>query len=51
MLLNELHLPTGWVPIEEVLRFCIDDLGVRPLSPGWHETLAASARLSPTPEP
>jgi hypothetical protein len=21
--LNDFHLPTGWVPIEEVLRFCV----------------------------
>lgn len=26
---NKLHLPTGWVTMEEVLRFLIADLGVR----------------------
>jgi hypothetical protein len=46
--LNDWHLPTGWVPIEEIIRFCIVDLGVTPLdssvdadgSPGWHTRLA-----------
>ncbi len=44
--MNDLHVPTGWLPIEEVIRFCIVDLGVRPLSPGWHRVLEESYRLS-----
>lgn len=40
--LNELHLPTGFVTIEEILRFCIVDLGVRYLSEDWHEILTNS---------
>ena len=40
--LNDWHLPTGWVTIEEVLRFCIVDLGVRPLSPNWDSILRES---------
>ncbi len=44
--LNDLHLPTGWVPIEEIVRFCIVDLGVRPLSPGRHQTLIESLQVS-----
>jgi hypothetical protein len=44
---NDWHLPTGWVPIEEIIRFCIVDLGVPPLdtsvdadgNPGWHTRL------------
>lgn len=28
--LNRLHLPTGWVPLERVLRFLVDELGVTP---------------------
>lgn len=40
--LNELHLPTGYVPVEELLRFCIVDMGVRPLSNDWHEILSDS---------
>ena len=31
--LNDLHVPTGFVTVEEILRFCIVDLGVPPLSP------------------
>jgi len=49
-LLNDLHLPTGWVRLEEVLRFCIVDLGVRPLSPRWHEALVESVGLYPVPD-
>jgi hypothetical protein len=45
--LNDWHLPTGWVPLEEIIRFCIVDLGVPPLdtavdkddNPGWHTRL------------
>lgn len=45
--LNDWHLPTGWVTIEEVVRFCLHDLGVRPLtSPDdpsvWDKILADS---------
>ncbi|MDP9352069.1 MAG: hypothetical protein M3P51_11080, partial [Chloroflexota bacterium] len=35
VVLNDWHLPTGWVTIEEVLRFCIVDLGITPLSEDW----------------
>ena len=28
--LNKVHLPTGWVPIEDVIRFLIVDLRVKP---------------------
>lgn len=37
--LNRWHLPTGGVAIEDVLRFCITDLGVRPLSGDWDQQL------------
>ncbi len=40
--LNDLHLPTGYVAIEDVLRFCIVDLKVKPLTKNWHETLEGS---------
>jgi hypothetical protein len=40
--LNDLHLPTGPVPLAEVLRFCIVDLGVRPLSADWDARLIDS---------
>jgi hypothetical protein len=41
--LNDLHLPTGPVSLAEVLRFCIVDLGVRPLSDDWDARLQVSA--------
>ncbi len=40
--LNDLHLPTGYVTIEEVIRFCIVDLGVEPLSKEWDAILTES---------
>ncbi len=40
--LNEIHLPTGYVTFEDVLRFCIVDLGVRPLHPDWSTILRRS---------
>ena len=40
--LNDLHLPTGYVPFEEILSFCIVDLGVSPLSDDWDRTLRES---------
>lgn len=40
--LNDVHLPTGYVPIEEIIRFCLNDLGVRPLSPDWDRILRES---------
>jgi hypothetical protein len=40
--LNDLHVPTGYVTIEEVIRFCIVDLGAQPMSDQWHEVLEDS---------
>jgi len=48
--LNDLHLPTGYVTIEEVLRFCIVDLGVRPLADNWNEILTESYERFKTEE-
>lgn len=43
---NKAHLPTGWVTIEEVIRFLIVDLGMQPLcGAGWPNVLAESERL------
>jgi hypothetical protein len=42
--LDEVHIPTGYVSLEDVLRFCIVDLGVAPLRDDWHERLRESAR-------
>lgn len=40
--LDDIHLPTGYVTFEEVIRFCIVDLGVQPLDENWHEILVES---------
>lgn len=40
--LNDLHLPTGYVCFEDVLRFCIADLEVPPLSEEWDQVLRES---------
>jgi len=37
------HIPTGLVSLADVLRFAIEDLGVRPLRPDWPAILAGSA--------
>ncbi len=42
--LNVLHLPSGFVTLEEVLRCCVVDLEVKPLSPAWNEKLETSDR-------
>lgn len=40
--LKKLHIPTGWVTIENVIRFLIADLGVPPLIETWDEELQRS---------
>lgn len=42
--LNKLHVPTGWVTIEEIIRFLIVDLGVKPAGDDWPERLRKSER-------
>lgn len=42
--LNRLHSPTGWVTIEEMIRFLIYDLGVTPVSDEWPAALEESER-------
>jgi hypothetical protein len=37
--LNRWHLPTSGIAIEDVLRFCITDLGVRPTGDNWNQQL------------
>lgn len=49
--LNDWHLPTGPVTIEDVIRFCLHDLGVRPLTGVdsadiWNALLIASSERS-----
>ncbi|GIU97436.1 MAG: hypothetical protein KatS3mg013_1239 [Actinomycetota bacterium] len=43
--LDEMHLPTGWVTFEEVIRFCIVDLGAQPRSADWNRVLLDSYEL------
>ena len=37
--LNGLHVPTGYVPFEEIIRFCIVDLEVPSISEDWRAVL------------
>jgi hypothetical protein len=41
---NRLHTPSGYVVIEDVLRFLINDLGVVAQTKSWHDTLIASEK-------
>ncbi len=44
--LNKAHLPTGWVTIEEVIRFLIVDLGMTPpCGDDWPDVLEESERM------
>jgi hypothetical protein len=42
--MNRAHAPSGWVTIEELLRFLIVDLGVVPVTRSWAQVLADSER-------
>ncbi len=43
--LNRLHLPTGWVTIEEVIRFLITDMAVKPpCGDEWQNRLKGGER-------
>lgn len=42
--LNKIHTPTGWVTIEELVRFLIAELRVKPVSSKWAEIVAVSER-------
>jgi hypothetical protein len=48
MNLDKLHLPTGWVTIEEVIRFLIAELGVPPKTGNWDDELVESERFFKT---
>jgi hypothetical protein len=43
--LDKLHLPTGWVTIEEVIRFLIAEMGVPPKIDDWDDKLVESDRF------
>jgi hypothetical protein len=40
--LNRLHTPTGWVTVEEVIRYLIHELGVQAANADWSRSLAES---------
>lgn len=42
---DKLHLSTGWVTIEEVIRFLIAEVGVKPKANNWDEELIKSEEL------
>ncbi len=44
--LNDIHVPTGHVLVQDILRFLIADLGVRPLHHDWDRVLQESASVS-----
>jgi hypothetical protein len=39
---SSLHLPSGWIAIEEVIRFLIHELGLEPKSVDWDQRLRDS---------
>lgn len=43
--LDKLHLSTGWVTIEEVIRFLIAEMGVKPKIGDWDDQLLKSEAL------
>lgn len=43
--LKKLHLPTGWTTFEDIVRFLITDLGVKPLDDNWPVVLMQSEKL------
>jgi hypothetical protein len=44
--LDKLHLPTGWVLIEDVIRFLITELGMKPpCGDNWAKMLAESEEV------
>ena len=43
--LSKMHISTGWVTVEEVIRFLIHELKVRPKNTKWDQHLRDSERL------
>ena len=43
-LLTKAHIPTRRISLEEVLRFTIEELGVKPLRSNWKEILALTQK-------
>lgn len=40
--LADFHLPTGFVTVEEIVQFCLHDLGVRAITKDWHPIVTSS---------
>lgn len=43
--LDHLHLSTGWVTLEEVIRFLIAEVGVKPKTKNWDDELLESEKF------
>lgn len=43
--LRRTHVPTGWVTVEEVIRFLVEELGVRSRARNWPRLCAESEEL------
>ncbi|GAC1436248.1 MAG: hypothetical protein NVS1B11_20300 [Terriglobales bacterium] len=43
--LSKVHIPTGWVTVEEIVRFLITELNVKPKEEAWEECLRESEEL------
>jgi hypothetical protein len=42
---NKIHLPTGRIALEQVLRITVDELGVKPLKGEWNSILVQTQKL------
>ncbi len=47
--LSRVHIPTGWVPLEEVIRFLIEELGVKAKTRDWDSVLRRNEEKSSLP--
>jgi hypothetical protein len=43
--LRQLHIPTGWVTVEEIVRFLVNEVGVRCKARTWDKILLQSEEL------
>ena len=43
--LKQIHIPTGWVTVEEIIRFLVNELGVRCKARKWDKLLLESEEL------
>jgi len=43
--LNKLHLPTGRIALEQVLRLAVEELGVQPIKTDWSDILSDAQGL------